>query len=218
MECKICKKIIADDGSSVTLRQLGANGVNEVSKWKGDDIHVEEGDVVHVDCRKTYIKKRKVDRTSEQDSSCSTRSKNTFDFHSNCFLCGNVITKRERETSGVCNVTCKNREVDEAIKKQILIRGDDTWAIAVNGRLQYVNDLRAEDAVYHVICNSNFRIGQSIPKKYASTSPAQSKKRGRPSDPGREAAYSKAVQFLLEKAKEDELVTLNDTKKEMDKA
>ena len=107
-------------------------------------------------------------------------------------------------------------EVDKQIKKETLLRGDDAWAIAVNGRLQYTNDLHDEDAVYHDYCDSNFRTGKPRPIKYAGVSPSQSTKRGRPSDPAKETAYSDAVTLLLNKVKYDELITLNDLKERME--
>ena len=87
------------------------------------------------------------------------------------------------------NVACKGREVDKSMESIIKSRGDDPWAIAVNGRLQYVNDLRAEDAIYHDKCDSNFRIMKSIPKKYSGEILPVPKKRGRTADSAKEAAY-----------------------------
>ena len=136
--------------------------------------------------------------------------KNTFDFHSKCFLCGIEVTERERQTEGISRVSCKEREVDISIEEQILKRGNDEWAIAVNGRMQFISDLRDEDAIYHPVCMTNFRLGCAIPTKYSGNVPKKSEKLGRPQDAEREKPYTDAKQFLLEKVRNDELVTLYD--------
>ena len=87
-------------------------------------------------------------------------------------------------------------------------RGNDEWAIAVNGRMQFISDLQAEDAIYHPVCMTNFRLGRAIPTKYSGNVPKKSAKFGRPQDAAREKAYTDAKQFLLEKVCNDELVTL----------
>ena len=106
MEFKICKQESDKDEDFVKLRQLGADGVNSASRLKNDDVHVEAGDFVHKNCRKKYIK-RKSSETFEQGPTSSTRSsKSSFEFRSKCFLCGNGVTKKERENNEVVNVAC----------------------------------------------------------------------------------------------------------------
>ena len=53
-------------------------------------------------------------------------------------------------------VQCKNQEVDRAIADVILRQQNDEWSLEVKGWLEFVNDLRAEDAIYHEDCNSCF--------------------------------------------------------------
>ena len=209
--CKICLKEIDKNNPSanVTLKETGATGVNNASNEQKDNISVEVGDVVHVACRKEYVKKRKRSSDATNDGTSILRSKNTFDFHLKCFLCGIEVTVRERKSKSVCFVSCKNKEVDTNVKNQIRIRGEDEWAIAVNGRMQFINDLHAEDAMYHTVCMSNFRNGKSIPAKY-SVNPKELVKVGRPQDPIREKAYTDAKSFLSKKVLDDELVTLSD--------
>ena len=93
IQCKLCKHFINDEEDTVTLRKLGADGVNAASKTKNDDIEVIEGDMVHVVCRKEYVKKRKSSEIQNAQTS-STRSASSFDFKSRCYLCGNVVTRR----------------------------------------------------------------------------------------------------------------------------
>ena len=210
-ECKICKEYVADDINSVKLTKKGKNGVNKKSREIGDDIKLETGDKVHKDCRKNYLK-RKVRK--RKISSC-TRSNSSFDFRTKCFVCGNLVTKRELNKSGcISKVSCKYGEVDKKIEQQIELRGDDPWAVAVNGRFQCkLSDLRAEDAIYHVECYQMFIGGRSIPMKHSpgdDSSSAKRVKRGRPLYQKVEESFAKAVEFLLEKSREDELVTLHD--------
>ena len=197
------QNLIAEEEESVKLQETGKKGVNKASKEKVDDLKVEVGDVVHVDCRRINIKKRK-SKSTDDDTSCSTRSQNTFDFHEKCFLCGNSVTTKEGKTKGcVTNVACKFKEIDKKVEAQIALRGDDPWAIAVNGRMQSINDLRAEDSIYHNNCYSNFCLGRPVPLKYAGDIPGPSSKRGRPIDFRMEKAYHQAIRFLLEKTRED---------------
>ena len=60
-------------------------------------------------------------------------------------------------------VQCKNEEVNRAIAGTMLRRQNDEWSLEVKGRLEFVNDLRAEDAIYHGDCNSRFRSGKRKP-------------------------------------------------------
>lgn len=40
---------------------------------------------------------------------------------------------------------------------------DDEWALDVRGRLEFVQDLHAADALYHQQCSVNFRTLKQIP-------------------------------------------------------
>ena len=56
--------------------------------------------------------------------------------------------------------------IDEFVRNAIQIRYHDKWAMEVLGRLEAINDLRAADAVYHVICHARFmNILAHTPKK-----------------------------------------------------
>ena len=102
-------------------------------------------------------------------------------------MCGTSITDREkRDRIGVVFVACKHREVDISMKDIIKERKHDEWATEVDGRLGFVNDLRAEDAIYHKSCNSNFRTGKGNPKLCIS---AASQKRGTRSNVTQEDAF-----------------------------
>ena len=60
-------------------------------------------------------------------------------------------------------VQCKNKEVDRAIADAILRPQNYEWPLEVKGRLEFVNDLRIKDAIYHGECNSRFKSGKRKP-------------------------------------------------------
>ena len=80
----------------------------------------------------------------------------------------------------------KEKEVDKAILRTCKDRNDDAWAIEVEGRISLVNDLRAEDALYHRECNTHFHLL----KPRLQTKESGSRKRGRHVDIDKEQAFS----------------------------
>ena len=65
----------------------------------------------------------------------------------------------------------------------------------MKGRLEFVNDLRAEDAIYHGDGNSHFRSGKRKPGVDTANS---SPKRGRPKINEREEALEEIVEYLCQ--------------------
>ena len=61
----------------------------------------------------------------------------------------------------------------------------------MHGRLASVNELRAEGAVYHSQCSSNFRTGKGMP-----TNACGKKKQGRPSDVEKESAFEELIEYI----------------------
>ena len=114
-----------------------------------------------------------------------------FNFRKDCFYCGYAIREREKKTKKSYNVSCKNREVDKAVHQAIFDRKDNEWFTEFKGRLAFVNDFRAEDAMYHIQCSSNFRTGKGNPKK--SIMP---KKRGRHTTADKETVFLEIVQHI----------------------
>ena len=66
------------------------------------------------------------------------------------------MTEKNRVTKYIW-FFCKNNEVDRAITDVILKWQNDEWSLEVKGLLDFVNNLRAEDAIYHGDCNSRFQ-------------------------------------------------------------
>ena len=109
-------------------------------------------------------------------------------------------------------VQCKNKEVDRAIADANLRRQNNEWSLEGKGRLEFVNDLRAEDAIYHRDCNSRYSSGKREPEVDIAVS---SRKRGRPIINEREEAFEEIVEYLCQN--DDEQITiskLNDMMKE----
>ena len=109
-------------------------------------------------------------------------------------------------------VQCKNKEVDRAIADANLRRQNNEWSLEGKGRLEFVNDLRAEDAIYHGDCNSRYSSGKREPEVDIAVS---SRKRGRPIINEREEAFEEIVEYLCQN--DDEQITiskLNDMIKE----
>ena len=89
------------------------------------------------------------------------------------------------------------------------------WAQKVRGRIGYVKDLYAADAVYHQACSANFRTIKQIPQKYIPSQLRSSKqaKVGRPADEVQAEAFLKVMAYL--EANDEEQTTIHDLIKMM---
>ena len=197
--CAICDLSLTNE-ESVRLKKKGAAGVNSWAEKKGDCFRVAEGDIVHVKCRKDYTKVNPKQQNCPDSNSltANTRSLSTsFDVKQNCFLCGRLPTKKEL-ANDVHYASCKNRELDKSILKSISDRNNDLWSLEV------INDLHAEDALYHGSCRTRFRFGNEKDLPDSSTS----RKRGRPKGGEKETAFNDIIEFLM--GNEDEQVTISE--------
>ena len=190
LKCIFCKELCITDFPR--LREQGANTINHASQIRQDIIIANPGDYVHKQCRLDYVR-RPVFIGDDNSSSESLRSSSDdFNFRTHCFLCGNLVTDREKLTKKRSYISCKNKSVDNSISKVIEERKDD-WSIAVKGRLAFVNDLRAEDSLYHIRCNSYFWTGKSNPMSQENSS---ERKRGRPADGEKEDVFLEITNYL----------------------
>ena len=92
----ICNKAIgAEESDYVQIRNKGAVGISNASEARGQSIYVSAGDFVH----EQYVNKADIASCSlQEDSTPITRSRvNTFNFRTNCILCGDFITIREQQ-------------------------------------------------------------------------------------------------------------------------
>ena len=157
MSCPICQKPL-DDQEKVVLREKRAAGINTWAEKKAHPLQVIAGTLVYTECRRKYTKPEKRDDPPKTDSAKRLTRSSTggFDFRLNCFLCAWFVTDREIQSGKVHMVQCKNQEVDRAIADVVLRQQNDEWSLEVKGWLEFVNDLRAEDVIYHEDCNSCF--------------------------------------------------------------
>ena len=197
--CIICHKSLASVEETVVLRQKGADGFNSWAKKKGHSLRVVPGTRLHKICRKNYTRESSRSSSSvteEQEPRVSTRSSSgIFDFKHHCFYCGKQITEREKQLKKIHWVSCKNKEVDKAVLNAIEQRTNDEWALEVKGRLEFVNDLCTEDALYHGLCDLRFRNGREKPFSSEQT-PDTSRKRGRKVDEEREEVLLEIIEYL----------------------
>ena len=94
-----------------------------------------------------------------------------------------MVTVRTHEFQASVFQACRSRK--------------DKWSNAVSGRIAFVNDLPAADAVYHQQCSVNFKTGKNIPNKLSTDTADTTKrfKRGIP-ETKRAAAFLEVAQFL----------------------
>ena len=188
--CPICHKPCLSNFSIIF--QKGADVSIKLGRLKNDNFTVRPGMHVHVSCRKNYIRTPGVPSSSAEVSYRKPRtSSGGFIFRKDCFYCSCVITEREKKTKKSCNISCKNQEVDKAVHEDIFDIKDDEWSIEVKGRYACVNDLRTEDAVYHIQCSSHFQIGKGNPKKRA-----MPRKRGRDTTAEKERVFLEIVEHI----------------------
>ena len=72
----------------------------------------------------------------------------------------------------------------------------------------------AADAVYHTACDSSFRTGKYLPKKYSENKNLASPALARRAVSDREKVFQQMIEYLS--ANDEEQITLNDLKKFMD--
>ena len=141
---------------------------------------------MHRLCRTKYINENSISADRKRkltgDYSNTTpkvtlRSEDGFDYKINCLFCGNSVTNRQKRDRDAYQVMSKHREFDKSVLEICKIRTDQLSQI-VKGRVSFVSDLYAEDAVYHTKCSQYFRLGKPLPKEYTSKTSECSNKRG----------------------------------------
>ena len=69
-------------------------------------------------------------------------------------------------------------------------------ADTMRGRIEYVNDLHASDAIYHQTCNVNFRTGKNVSFRFSIGCGESESKRGRPISTVAQDSFKEIVRFL----------------------
>ncbi len=112
---------------------------------------------------------------------------NSFDYKVHCILCGHVVDKnaahkyRDRKALQYSEIQClkvQNTLIACCEQRQ------DSWAQQVQVRLLSINDLPAEEALYHSDCFQDFSKGSAIPshRQLDDISPLKKARVGRPKD------------------------------------
>ncbi|CAC5372532.1 unnamed protein product [Mytilus coruscus] len=176
--CVICQNFISHEDTIVVLGEKGSQSVNKASKSRQDNVVTSVGQKLHQNCRKSYTNPKYIALANREIKHETTnvpklRWKVEFDFKKHCLFCGQLadaVIGRKRKSDVYPVRTSEFQCKIEDICKQ----REDEWALEVRGRLEFVQDLHAADALYHQTCSVNFRTLQtplafSPPAKKAKT-------------------------------------------------
>lgn len=212
--CIFCNKPLSAE-QTVTLTHKGCDGILKASQARDSNIHVLPGHIVHVKCRSDFthpknieIHKRKCSAQPEHVQVKTRRSSTeTFRYKDDCLFCGNPDPYQGKKPEFKLIPVRELGFRDKILKACDEYKGE--WVDTVKGRVIFVADLPAADAVYHNICNVNFRTGKQIPIVFRKTDQGTSSKAcGRPKNTKKVEAFE-AVADYLEK-NDDEQVTISD--------
>ena len=206
--CIICNKYDTSD-QLVKITEKGSHGVNKASRERGETLQAAAGDYVHKECRRIYTNPNVI--KSDKEKTCmdecrnretpTLRSKNQFRFDEHCLFCGQVAKKDRKK--GIDIFPVRTDDFQTKILRACDER-DDEWAVEVRGRIKYVNDLHAADALYHQTCSVNFRTGKTVPQLFSPVASKKGQKRGRPVS--NTESFANIIDYL--KKHEDEQVTI----------
>ncbi|XP_060587651.1 uncharacterized protein LOC132743142 [Ruditapes philippinarum] len=151
----------------------------------------------------------------DQENSRRLRSEENFNIKSDCLFCTNYAKSNKKKRGGdVWDV--KTLDFQDTIIRKCKER-NDLWGIAVLGRIEHIIDLPGADAVYHQICNTNFRTGKDIPMKYQSNTSKRPKlsarSPGRPINRDQQLAFDKLVRYV--ETSEGKVISVSDLVKKM---
>ena len=209
-----CGETLSGEEPITKLREKGYEGITKANVLRNSNITTVPGQVVHIKCRKNFcpptgissaVKILRPATDSDDSGPCARRSTSApFDYKTHCLFCGCGDKYDKKEKSHVVTTEFQKTVL------QICIERNDTWSTIVKGRIEYVNDLPAEGAIYHHLCSSNFRNDKEIPQQFMTKSvkaPKQ-KKWGRPSQAERDASFDKVAEWL--ENNDDEQTTIRD--------
>lgn len=220
--CVFCQQQLGESGTT-TLGQKGCDGIKQASEERGEDILVTVGQRVHTECRRKYCNPHEVAQFNRQKRSfeameaesvgCRRRSADpAFSYRDMCLFCG-MPDKYDGKKNNFKLIPVRTFDFQKRLLELCRVRSDD-WSKEVQGRIEFVNDLHAADAVYHKVCNGNFRSGKSIPKyfiKEMGTDDSSKHKKvraGRPKELSRVEALEKVIDDL--RRNDDEQTTIGD--------
>ena len=215
LNCIICQGSILTNQQSSKLTQKGCDGINKASKARGSAIVAVSGQYVHQECRKTWTKfqcieqhnrKRNYDGPPTVTDHTLRSSTSNFEYDKQCLFCGQGDPRQGREQE-LKLIPVRTFDFQKAIVRACSERNDE-WAIKIKGRIDFIHDLLAADAVYHKSCSNNFRIGKSLPQKFQQYDHSIKRmKSGRPQDLTQAEAFTKVIKYLEDN--DEEQITIN---------
>ena len=232
MACVICGQLIDVQKSSeyVKLTEKGCAGINKANHDrnldKPDIVFSEHDDIlVHKICRSRHTNPKSVKTAQKRKMSESAVTKRNlrseervFDFKTDCLFCGVFVeqslaqkkpNKASYMYSHVMTLGFQQNIITHCHSRQ------DDWATQVKSRLSAVNDLPAEEALYHHKCKNLFLKGKYFPgfSPQEGTSYSSKRKVGRPKSTSKVTALQYAFDYLEEN--DDETITLQELHQHM---
>ena len=168
----ICERTLSSEAKIFTLTQKGCEGIQRASLERSCDINVTIGQVVHIKCRRDFTnskliqsqKKRKLIEETADKSKPVLRSDSIFTYSRDCIFCACPDASNGRISDHKL-IPVRTLDFTDTILKAC-DEFPSEWTDTVRGRVLYVQDLPAADAVYHKVCSGNFRTGKQIPKVF----------------------------------------------------
>lgn len=210
--CVFCNGPFGEN-DTVTLTEKGCKSIAEsnIKIKRGKDIKVVAGQKVHISCRRDFTDTKRISITKKRQSSdhddAASNSKRMLrscepkvNLSGSCFYCAFQDTFDSKKQSGHKLVPCRELGIERLMNR--CNARDDEWAHQVKTRVATVYDLPAADAVYHVICASNFRTGKEKPLCFQPV--RQEKQRGRLKNPMQYEAFIKVLEEFVEGEEENE--------------
>ena len=226
MACVICREIINLDKPNdyAKLTKKGCTGINKANKERNLDVpdlvFDEKHDIlVHKVCRSRHTNPKTIKSAKKRESSeeikpnLRSAEENVFDFKTHCLFCGLFVETCLAQKNPTKASYRYSHVMTLGFQENILSHCDmreDEWALKVQSRLLVVNDLPAEEALYHHTCKDLFMKGKA-PPEFASkecTSSTKRRKVGRPRSTSKVGAIQYAIDFL--EKNDDETITLQD--------
>lgn len=233
MACVICKQSIDLHKPSeyVKLTEKGCAGINKANHDRNlntpDIVFSAQDDIlVHKVCRSRHTNPKSVKTAQKRQTSKSPVTKprlrsgeSVFDFKTHCLLCG-VFVEQSLAKKKPNKASYKYSHVMTLSFQQNILTcchsRQDNWGTQVQSRLSAVNDLPAEEALYHHTCKDLFLKGRDLPgfsSQQVSTSPSKRRKVGRPKSTSKVNALQYALEYLEEN--DDETITLRELHQHM---
>ena len=204
--CVLCRKHVKDDENRVTLREKGSKSINATSKQCGDSINTVVGQIVHVDCRRDYVNRKRIESSKRESNDVEhgaskkrmLRSGEQFSFDAHCVFCGNgAMWKRTTKESAGSLVPVRTiHAFRDSVLKACTVRNDHL-AQTVSARLEFAEHCVAVEAVYHQACSTNFRTERNLPLAFCGNLVvANQRSSGRPANAEQAIAFHKTIETV----------------------